>query len=177
MEFKNGGKPVGKMQILGEVDLNDTGTKISFKPDFTIMEPNEFEFNVVVDRAKQIAYLNKGITINVSDTRGEKPVKKEFFFEGGIVEYVRELNRGKQLIHEEIVYAEGKVKGDDGDVLVEVAMQYNHGYQPNVVSYANNISTIEGGTHEQGFTDALTRILNNYAGQYKLPCIIIQNSC
>ena len=168
MEFKNGGKPVGKMQILGEVDLNDTGTKISFKPDFTIMEPNEFEFNVVVDRAKQIAYLNKGITINVSDTRGEKPVKKEFFFEGGIVEYVRELNRGKQLIHEEIVYAEGKVKGDDGDVLVEVAMQYNHGYQPNVVSYANNISTIEGGTHEQGFTDALTRILNNYAGQYKL---------
>lgn len=168
MEFINGGQPVEKMKVIGEVDLNDTGTKISFKPDFSIMEQNEFEYSVVADRAKQIAYLNKGITINVSDSRGEKLIKKEFFFEGGIVEYVRELNRGKQLIHDEVVYAEGKVKGDDGDVIVEVAMQYNHGYQPNVVSYANNISTIEGGTHEQGFTDALTRILNNYAGQYKL---------
>lgn len=168
MEFKNGGQPIEKMKIIGNVDSNDTGTKISFKPDFTIMEPNEFEYAVIADRAKQIAYLNKGITIIVKDARPEKPISKEFFFEGGIIEYVRELNRGKQLIHEEIVYSEGKVKGDDGDVIVEVAMQYNQGYQPNVVSYANNISTIEGGTHEQGFTDALTRILNNYAGQYKL---------
>lgn len=168
MEFKDGGQPIDKMKIINDVELNDTGTKISFKPDFTIMEPNEFEYVVIADRAKQIAYLNKGITIRVSDLREKTPIKKEFFFEGGIVEYVRELNRGKQLIHDEIIYAEGKVKGDDGDVIVEVAMQYNHGYQPNVVSYANNISTIEGGTHEQGFSDALTRILNNYAGQYKL---------
>lgn len=168
MEFINGGQPVEKMKIINKVDLNDTGTKIAFKPDFSIMEQNEFEYSVIVDRAKQIAYLNKGITISVTDLRQDKIVKKEFFFEGGIVEYVRELNHGKQLIHDEIIYAEGKVKGDDGDVIVEVAMQYNHGYQPNVVSYANNISTIEGGTHEQGFTDAITRILNNYAGQYKL---------
>lgn len=168
MEFINGGQPVEKMKIINKVDLNDTGTKIAFKPDFSIMEQNEFEYSVIVDRAKQIAYLNKGVTISVTDLRQDKIVKKEFFFEGGIVEYVRELNYGKQLIHDEIIYAEGKVKGDDGDVIVEVAMQYNHGYQPNVVSYANNISTIEGGTHEQGFTDAITRILNNYAGQYKL---------
>ena len=168
MEFQNGGKRVDQIKVIDKVEHNDTGTKISFSPDFTIMEPNEFDFVVIADRAKQIAYLNKGITIIVTDHRNEKPVKKEFFFEGGIVEYVRELNRGKLLIHDEIIYAEGSVKGDAGNVLVEVAMQYNKGYQPNVVSYANNISTIEGGTHEQGFTDALVRILNNYAGQFKL---------
>lgn len=168
MEFQNGGKRLDQIRVIEEIESNDTGTKISFCPDFTIMEPNEFDFVVIADRAKQIAYLNKGITIIVTDHRNEKPIKKEFFFEGGIVEYVRELNRGKLLIHDEIIYAEGSVKGDAGNVLVEVAMQYNKGYQPNVVSYANNISTIEGGTHEQGFTDALIRILNNYAGQFKL---------
>ena len=168
MEFVDGGKVKEKMSIINDVDINDTGTKISFKPDFTIMEHNEFEYAVIVDRAKQIAYLNRGITIIVSDLRPEEPIIKEFFFEGGIIEYVRELNRGKQLIHDEIIYAQSKVKGDHGDVIVEVAMQYNQSYQSNVVSYANNISTIEGGTHEQGFSDALTRILNNYAGQNKL---------
>ena len=168
MEFVEGGKVKEKMSVINEVDINDTGTKISFKPDFTIMEHNEFEYAVIVDRAKQIAYLNRGITIIVSDLRPAEPIVKEFFFEGGIIEYVRELNRGKQLIHDEIIYAQSKVKGDHGDVIVEVAMQYNQSYQSNVVSYANNISTIEGGTHEQGFSDALTRILNNYAGQNKL---------
>ena len=168
MEFVNGGKATAKMKVINDVAPADTGTKIAFKPDFSIMEPNEFEFAVIVDRAKQIAYLNRGITIVVSDGRNEDIVTREFFFEGGIVEYVRELNRGKQVIHEEIIYADGKVPGDHGDVLVEVALQYNHTYQANVVSYANNISTVEGGTHEQGFSDALTRILNNYAGQNKL---------
>ena len=168
MEFKNGGQRVEQIKVIDNVEPNDTGTKISFKPDFTIMEPNEFDFVVIADRAKQIAYLNKGIKLTVSDLRAEKPLVKEFCFEGGIIEYVRELNRGKNLIHDEIIYAEGSIKGEAGNVLVEVAMQYNQGYQANVVSYANNISTIEGGTHEQGFTDALIRILNNYAGQYKL---------
>lgn len=167
-EFKEGGVSQGSIQIIGEVDNNDTGTKISFKPDFTIMEKNDFEFLVILDRAKQIAYLNKGITIKLFDRRTDDQVEKTFYFEGGIKEYVKELNKGRAIIHEEIIYAEGKVKGDDGEVIVEVAMQYNHGYQSNVVSYANNISTIEGGTHEQGFTDALTRILNNYAGANKL---------
>ena len=161
MEFQNGGKRVDQIKVIDKVEHNDTGTKISFSPDFTIMEPNEFDFVVIADRAKQIAYLNKGITIIVTDHRNEKPVKKEFFFEGGIVEYVRELNRGKLLIHDEIIYAEGSVKGDAGNVLVEVAMQYNKGYQPNVVSYANNISTIEGGTHLVGFKTAITRAIND----------------
>ncbi|MGL5205164.1 MAG: DNA topoisomerase (ATP-hydrolyzing) subunit B [Metamycoplasmataceae bacterium] len=167
-EFKEGGMSEGPIKIIGSVDQNDTGTKISFKPDFTIMEKNEFEFPVILDRAKQIAYLNKGITIQLIDSRTDEVIKEEFYFEGGIKEYVKELNKGRAIIHDEIIYAEGKVKGDDGEVIVEVAMQYNHGYQSNVISYANNISTIEGGTHEQGFTDSLTRILNNYAGANKL---------
>ena len=167
-EFKEGGISQGSIAIVGQVDSTDTGTKISFKPDFTIMEKNEFEFPVILDRAKQIAYLNKGITIKLVDKRTDDVVKKTFYFEGGIKEYVKELNKGRAIIHDEIIYAEGKVKGDDGEVIVEVAMQYNTSYQSNVVSYANNISTIEGGTHEQGFTDALTRILNNYAGANKL---------
>ncbi|MDK2819543.1 MAG: DNA topoisomerase (ATP-hydrolyzing) subunit B [Mycoplasmataceae bacterium] len=167
-EFKNGGVSEGSIKIIGQVDEGITGTKISFKPDFTIMEQNDFEFPVILDRAKQIAYLNKGIKIKLSDKRTDDVVEKVFYFEGGIKEYVKELNKGRAIIHDEIIYAEGKVKGDDGEVIVEVAMQYNQSYQSNVVSYANNISTIEGGTHEQGFTDALTRILNNYAGNNKL---------
>ena len=93
---------------------------------------------------------------------------KEYCFEGGIIEYVSELNNGKDIIGQDIIYTEGSSRGDDGDVLVEVAMQYNTGFQSNVVSYVNNISTIEGGTHEQGFQDSLTRIFNTYAGENKL---------
>ncbi|MGL4343195.1 MAG: DNA topoisomerase (ATP-hydrolyzing) subunit B [Metamycoplasmataceae bacterium] len=167
-EFENGGKSKGNIEVIGEVTDGTTGTKISFKPDFSIMEKNDFDFMVITDRAKQIAYLNKGIRINLLDNRTDEAFKKSFYFEGGIVEYVKELNKGRVLIHDEIIYAEGTVKGDDGNVIVEVALQFNTGFQSNVVSYANNISTIEGGTHEQGFSDALTRILNNYAGQNKM---------
>ncbi|MGL5357701.1 MAG: DNA topoisomerase (ATP-hydrolyzing) subunit B [Metamycoplasmataceae bacterium] len=169
-EFQNGGESVADLRAIEELEDNSsTGTTISFTPDFSIMEKNEFDFMVINDRIKQIAYLNKGIRMFLSDLRDPDNIQeKEYYFEGGIVEYVRELNKGKHVIHNEIIYAEGNVKGDDGNVIVEVAMQYNTGYQANVVSYANNISTIEGGTHEQGFSDALTRILNNYAGNNKL---------
>ncbi|MGL5521702.1 MAG: DNA topoisomerase (ATP-hydrolyzing) subunit B [Metamycoplasmataceae bacterium] len=169
-EFQNGGESVADLRVIEELEDNSsTGTTISFTPDFSIMEKNEFDFMVINDRIKQIAYLNKGIRMFLSDLRDPNNIQeKEYYFEGGIVEYVRELNKGKHVIHNEIIYAEGNVKGDDGNVIVEVAMQYNTGYQANVVSYANNISTIEGGTHEQGFSDALTRILNNYAGNNKL---------
>ncbi|MGL4183702.1 MAG: DNA topoisomerase (ATP-hydrolyzing) subunit B [Metamycoplasmataceae bacterium] len=169
-EFQNGGESVADLKAIEDLeDSNSTGTTISFSPDFSIMEKNEFDFMVINDRIKQIAYLNKGIRMFLSDLRDPNNIQeKEYYFEGGIVEYVRELNKGKNVIHNEIIYAEGNVKGDDGNVIVEVAMQYNTGYQANVVSYANNISTIEGGTHEQGFSDALTRILNNYAGNNKL---------
>ncbi|MCR8612884.1 MAG: DNA topoisomerase (ATP-hydrolyzing) subunit B [Mycoplasma sp.] len=161
LKFTNGGKPENELSIVGESDK--TGTKIVFSPDFSIMEKNEFDFNVIANRLRQTAYLNKGINLVLEDER--IGLKKEYCFEGGIVEYVNELNLSKERIGEEVIYAESKQPGNDGEILVEVAMQYNTSYQNNVVSYANNISTIEGGTHEQGFLDSLTRIFNAYAGK------------
>lgn len=163
-EYENGGKPKDDLKIIGE--SNKTGTRIKFLPDYTIMDKNQFDFNAISDRARQIAYLNKGIRLIIEDERIES--KKEYCFEGGIVEYVRELNSGKDTLIDEIIYAEGIEPGDNGDVSVEIAMQYNRGFQGNVVSYANNISTIEGGTHEQGFIDSIVRIFNNYAAENKL---------
>ena len=164
VRFVDGGKTVEPLKEIGSA--RGTGTKIKFIPDFTVMDKNEFDFNVIADRLRQTAYLNKGLRLTVTDNRTES--NKDFYFEGGIIQYVQELNMGKDLIHENVIYAEGSVQGDDGDVLVEVAMQYNNAFQSNIVSYANNISTVEGGTHEQGFNDALIRILNNYAGENKL---------
>ena len=161
------GKVVQSLTVLG--DTKKRGTKIKFIPDFTLMDDNKWDFNVIADRLRQTAYLNKGLILTIKDERPEdEPVFKEFHFEGGIVEYVAELNKGKEVIGEDIIYAEGNVKGNEGDVIVEVAMQYNTGFQPNIVSYANNISTIEGGTHEQGFMDSMIRIFNTYAGENKL---------
>ena len=163
-KFENGGQTVQSLIIQGETEKR--GTKIRFVPDFTVMDKNEWDFNVIADRVRQTAYLNKGLKLTVKDERTD--LYKEFHFEGGIIEYVTELNVGKELINDEVIYAEGSILGDHGDVLVEVAMQYNNAFQSNIVSYANNISTIEGGTHEQGFNDALIRILNTYAGENKL---------
>ena len=164
LKFSKGGKPEGQLSIIGTTE--ETGTKIKFYPDYTVMDDNEFDFTVIADRLRQTAYLNKGLKLIVEDRR--KDIKKEFCFEGGIIEYVQELNTAREVIGDEIIYAEGEVPGDEGNVIVEVAMQYNTGFQPNVVSYVNNIATIEGGTHEQGFQDSLTRIFNAYAGEHKL---------
>ncbi|AWX42893.1 DNA gyrase subunit B [Metamycoplasma cloacale] len=168
-EFRNGGKPVKPLEVIGEVEPNDTGTKVKFHPDYTVMEKVDFDFGTIVDHAKQIAYLNKGLKISCEDVA--KNVKRNFFFEGGIIDYVNELNKGKKVIIPNVIYASGsfkdKTEGSE-DVLVEVAMQYNETYSSNIVSYANNIQTSEGGTHEQGFYDSLTRIYNNYAEENKL---------
>lgn len=166
MKFKHGGVPEGKLEVIGET--TETGTTIKFAPDFTIMEKNEFDFDVIADRLRQTAYLNKGLKLSILDLRKDRQNTKCFCFEGGIVEYVSALNQSKEVINDEIIYAEGTVQGDSGEVIVEVAMQYNTLYQPNVVSYANNIATNEGGTHEQGFMDALMRIFNLYAADNKL---------
>lgn len=161
--FINGGIPEGDIKVIDKTERR--GTKIKFKPDFSIMDQNEFDYDVIADRQRQTAYLNKGLTLTVRDERTDK--YKEFHFEGGIIEYVRELNIGKELINAEVLYAEGKAPGDEGEVIAEVAFQYNSGFQGNVVSYTNNIATIEGGTHEQGFFDSLIRIFNNYAIEQK----------
>ena len=164
IKFENGGKLVSSLQKIGQTDKR--GTKIMFHPDFSIIDKNEFDFDVIADRLRQTAYLNKGLKLSINDQRVE--IQKDFCFEGGIIEYVQELNHSKEKIGENIIYAEGTSQGDDGEVIVEVAMQYNTGYQPNIFSYVNNISTNEGGTHEQGFQDSLTRIFNSYAGDNKL---------
>ncbi len=159
-QYLNGGQPQGDLKVVDKTKEN--GTRILFHPDATVMETTEFQFNIINDRARQIAYLNKGLSISVEDERiGEK---KEYLFEGGIVQYVEELNKTKEVLNKDVIYAENQV----GGINVEVAMQYNTGYQSNIVSYANNISTVEHGTHEQGFSDALTRIFNQYAGANKL---------
>ncbi|KKB26742.1 DNA topoisomerase (ATP-hydrolyzing) subunit B [Mycoplasmopsis meleagridis] len=159
--FNNGGQIAQSLSVIGTVDNNETGTKIKFHPDFTVMEHNEFDKDAIIDHAKQIAYLNKGLKITLIDERYD--VKQSFCFEGGIIDYVKELNKGQKLIHSEVIYAEGEYShGEDAPVQVEVALQYNERVTGNVVSYANNIITIEGGNHERGFYDALVRLINNY---------------
>lgn len=168
-KYLNGGHPVKPLEVIGKVNKGETGTRIMFHPDYTIMDKVDFDFMTIIDHAKQIAYLNKCLTISCEDI--EKNTLRTFFFEGGIIDYVNELNKGKKLTIPKVIYAEGtfkdKTPGSE-NVIVEVAMQYNETYTANIVSYANNIQTGYGGTHEQGFYDALTRIYNNYAEVNKL---------
>ncbi|OYD26859.1 DNA gyrase subunit B [Mycoplasma testudineum] len=167
VEFKNGGKSIKPLEVIGTYEGANSGTTIKFKPDFSIMEVNDFELSIVLDRAKQLAYLNRGITIRVLDNRIKQ--EKVFFFEGGIVDFIKELNKSKRPLHEQIIFAEGSYAlGDAPEVAVEVALQYTDSYTSNIVSYANNITTIEGGTHDQGFSDALYRLINNYAADRNL---------
>ena len=161
--FENGGHSLGEIQAIDKTEL--TGTKIKFHPDYLVMDKNEFDFDAIADRLRQTAYLNKGLKLFLTDQK--TAIEKEYYFEGGIKEYVTELNAGKEAIGE-VIYAEAEVKGENGPIITEVSLQYNTGFQSNIVSYANNIATIEGGTHEQGFMDALIRIFNQYAGEKKL---------
>ncbi|WP_029905757.1 DNA topoisomerase (ATP-hydrolyzing) subunit B [Mycoplasmopsis opalescens] len=159
--FNNGGQTVQSLSVIGQVGENDTGTRVKFHPDYSIMEKNEFDKGVILDHAKQIAYLNGGLRIHVTDERDE--TFQEYYFEGGIVDYVKELNNGQKLLHQEVIYARGQYAyQDQPEVMVEVAIQYNERVTGNVVTYANNIITVEGGTHESGFYDALVRLINNY---------------
>ena len=168
-KYLNGGHAQKPLEIIGSCPANETGTKIKFHPDYTIMDKVDFDFGTIIDHAKQIAYLNKGLSIRCEDV--EKNVIRTFCFEGGIIDYVKELNKGKKLTIPDIIYAEGtfkdKTPGSE-NVIAEVAMQYNESYTSNIVSYANNIQTPDGGTHEQGFYDSLTRIYNKYSEENKL---------
>lgn len=168
-KYTKGGHPVKPLEIIGKLNNNETGTKIKFHPDYTIMDKVDFDFGTIIDHAKQIAYLNKGLNITCEDV--EKNVIRNYCFAGGIIDYVNELNKGKKLTIPNVIYAEGTFKDrvpNAENVMVEVAMQYNETYTSNIVSYANNIQTADGGTHEQGFYDALTRIYNKYAEDNKL---------
>ena len=141
------GKTVTPLEVIGEADY--TGTKTHFKPDPEIFEDTVFDFDAMVTRYREMAFLNKGIRLILVDMRGEEPVKKELHYEGGIVSFVEYINKDKNVLHDLPIYIEGEKDGS----YCEIAMQYNDRYVENIFSYANNIATTEGGTHLTGFQD------------------------
>lgn len=162
IRFENGGTAVAPLKQIGTCDASKHGSLVRFKADSTIFtETVAYNHDVLYDRLRQIAFLNKGIKLLFNDERMEEEAKRShtFLYEGGLKEYIAFLNKNKSPIHEEIIYVEGEQDG----IQVEIAMQYNDGYVPNVYSFCNNINTGEGGTHEEGFKLALNRTLNNYA--------------
>jgi DNA gyrase subunit B len=157
------GKPAFDLKIIGETDR--TGTTTHFKPDPEIFtETTEFDFDILTTRLRELAFLNKGIKITIEDKREKNPRKQEYHYEGGIKSYVEHLNRSKEVLHKEPIYVEGEKDG----ITVEVSLQYNDGFASNIYSFANNIHTYEGGTHESGFKTALTRVINDYARKNNL---------
>ena len=159
------GKVVQKLSVIGECDPNQTGTKVTFLPDDTIFEETIFEYDVLKQRFREMAFLTRGLKIVLTDERPEEgPVEKTFHYEGGIKEFVEYLNRSKTPIYEDIIYCEGNVN----NVAVEVAMQHNDSYSDNTYGFVNNITTPEGGTHVVGFRNALTKTFNDYARKNKL---------
>nr|AXX39201.1 DNA topoisomerase II subunit B [Mycoplasmopsis gallinacea] len=165
-EFANGGQTIRSTEVIGEVNPGETGTKIEFHPDYKIMEQVPFDKELVIDHAKQIAHLNKGLYISVTDLRDG--TIEEFQYDNGIIDYVKELNEGYNPISD-IIFASGDYVVNENDpehkktVNIEVACQYlSDLYRSNIISYTNNIATHEGGTHVSGFYDALIRIINNY---------------
>jgi len=162
--FENGGHPVGELKIIDTCDADRTGTTVTFKADPTIFkETTVYNYETLATRLEELAFLNKGLRIILQDLR-EDEKKDEFIYEGGIIEFVNKLNKNKKVIHENVVYVEGQ----EDNISMEVAFQYNEDYNSQIYSFTNNISTYEGGTHEDGVKRALTRIINNYAKNNKI---------
>ena len=143
-------------------DSDGHGTKVMFKPDPEIFEDTIFDFEVLASRLRELAFLNKGIAITLIDKREEEERVEKYHYEGGIKEFVSYLNRNKEVLHESPIYVEGEKDG----IIAEIALQYNDGYNESLYSFANNIDTIEGGTHLAGFKSALTRAINDYAKRF-----------
>ena len=157
--FEQGGSPKEPLKIIGECDINRTGTTVTFKPDPEIFtETTIFDYDVLKTRLEELAYLNKGLKLFLIDERVEPNKKDEFCYSGGLVQYVEKLNKNKETINKII-----DVTGSENDISIEVAFQYNNGFISNIYSFVNNIVTPEGGTHEEGVRRALTRIINKYA--------------
>ena len=156
------GITTSELEVVGE--SHHTGTIINFMPDETIFDEIEFKYETLEHRLRELSFLNKGVKIVFEDKREGSQRKKEFHYEGGLVEFVKYLNKTKTPIHDDVVYIDKKV----GDSIVEIAMQYTDGYTENIYSFANNIDTHEGGTHLAGFKSALTKTVNEYAKRNKL---------
>ena len=162
IEFEKG-KTTVPLHIVGTCDKDDTGTKTNFIPDNSIFPDIVFDFDSMITRYREMAFLNKEVTIDLTDDRGAEPIKKHLHYEGGIISFVEYLNRHKEAINNPPIYFATK----QGDNFVEIALQYNDSYQETVYTYANNIATPEGGTHLVGFRAAMTRAINDYAKKYK----------
>jgi DNA gyrase subunit B len=155
------GVPQGPLEQKGKAGRK-TGTKVTFKPDTTIMQATEFSYDTLAQRLRELAFLNKGLKISLSDERGEEPKSHEFFYSGGIGEFIKLLNKGKNVLHEKPIYFEGtrELPNNTGTLAIEIAFQYNDGYSENIFSFANNINTVDGGSHLSAFRSALTRTIN-----------------
>ena len=158
------GKTIYKLKVVGECDPEKTGTKVTFLPDDTIFEETVFEYDILKQRFREMAFLTAGLKIVLRDEREEEAVEKTFHYDGGIKEFVAYLNKSKTPLYEDIIYCEGNVN----NVEVEVAMQHNDSYSDNTYGFVNNITTPEGGTHIVGFRNALTKTFNDYARKNKL---------
>ncbi len=154
------GKTVSELKVIGK--SKTTGTSVTFKPDKEIFPDTTFNFDTIANRMRELAFLNRGIRITLRDERSDK--EREYHYEGGIAAFVQHLNEGKDVLHRDVIFFEK----EDAGVILEVAMQYNDGYNENVFSFVNNINTIEGGTHLAGFRSALTRTINAYAKNHNL---------
>ena len=160
IRFENGGHTVEPLHVIDKCDASRTGTVVTFKPDPDIFDTDVYDYETLKVRIRELAFLNKGLSINLRDDRDEEDTTGEtFLYEGGISEYVKFINQGKTPIHDDIIHLDGEEEG----VFFEVAMQYNTGYNDNIYSFVNNINTHDGGTHEEGVRRALTRIINSYA--------------
>ena len=158
------GNAIYKLEVVGECDPEKTGTKVTFLPDKEIFEETVFDFDVLKQRLREMAFLTKGLKIVLKDDREEEAKEKTFHYEGGIKEFVTYLNKSKTPLYEQIIYCEG----EKDNVYVEVAMQHNDSYSDNTYGFVNNITTPEGGTHVVGFRNALTKTFNDYARKNKL---------
>jgi len=158
------GKTMYSLKVVGECDSDKTGTKVTFLPDGEIFEETVFEYDVLKQRLREMAFLTKGLKIILQDLREEEIREHTFHYEGGIKEFVTYLNKSKTPLYDQIIYCEGEKDG----VVVEMAMQHNDSYSDNTYGFVNNITTPEGGTHIEGFRKALTKTFNEYARKNKL---------
>ena len=159
VKFADGGKTVQPLTVIGACEEDKSGTTVTFKPDADIFDTDIYDYETLKVRTRELAFLNKGLRLTLTDQRSGEEKQETFHYEGGISEYVKFLNKNKTPIHEEIIH----LQGEEAGIMFEVAMQYNSGYTDNIYSFVNNINTHDGGTHEEGVRRALTRIINNYA--------------
>ena len=163
------GDPLAPVAVVGEYEGDESGTQVTYLANDEIFDEVNYNFDTMVNRMRELAFLNRGVRITVTDERPEEPVQKSFCYEGGIVSFVKHINRNKDVLHPEPIYIEARredpAKGESASL--EVAIQYNDDYNENVFTFANNINTVEGGSHLVGFRTALTRVVNDYAKKYK----------